>query len=63
MDQQESKNYILGILCADDHAKVDGKGNRDGSPDVFADFYKRVMTGISINEISINMNSSNGSPE
>lgn len=56
---EDSKNYILAILCADDHVGTSVVRANDGfDPDIFADSYNRVMTGISINEISINLNDS-----
>ena len=52
----ETKNYILAVLCADEHIVTTYKQMPDGNGvDVFADSYKRVMTGVSINEISINL--------
>ena len=59
MNLEESRNYVLAILCADEHVGTDDvRTKRDDSPDIFADSYNRVMTGISINEISINLNDS-----
>lgn len=62
MNLQDSRNYVLAILCADDHVGTDDvRAKREDSPDVFADSYNRVMTGISINEISINLDGSSPS--
>lgn len=57
----ESKNYVLAILCSDDHiiTKYEKAERSDGQ--FFADSYNRVMAGVSINEISINLNQSGSS--
>jgi hypothetical protein len=48
---EETKNYILAILCSDDHA-VTSYEQEEAEGSVFAESYNRVMHGTSIKEIS-----------